>query len=44
LSAAGHRVTAASRSGSAADLPGVTAVRGDLLDAAAVAALATGRR
>jgi nucleoside-diphosphate-sugar epimerase len=41
LSAAGHRVTAVSRSASAADLPGVTAVRADLLDPSAVAALVT---
>lgn len=41
LSAAGHRVTAVSRSAPASDLPGVTAVRGDLLDPAAVAALVT---
>ncbi len=41
LSAAGHRVTALSRSTSAPGLPGVTAVRGDLLDPSAVAALVT---
>ena len=41
LSAAGHRVTAVSRTAPATDLPGVTPVRGDLLDPTAVAALVT---
>ncbi|GAA4941337.1 NAD-dependent epimerase/dehydratase family protein [Actinoplanes utahensis] len=42
LATAGHRVTAVSRSAPATDLPGVTPVRGDLLDPDAVAALVTG--
>ena len=42
LSAAGHRVTAVSRSATDPGLPGVTAVRGDLLDPAGVAALVAG--
>ena len=41
LSQAGHSVTAVSRSAPAATLSGVTAVAGDLLDPAAVAALVT---
>ena len=42
LSEAGHRVTAVSRSAPASALPGVTAVRGDLLDPDGIAALVTG--